>query len=286
MADEYQMEEGETTELPESDPGEELVDVVDPSTFAEEFVGETEEEPEELAEESEPEFSDQQYLWGQEIGLTREQVQAFGTPEAFDGMIERISTEEEYEDEPDEEDRSPLQRYVLEDSQDYDEGIVKFVDYANDTLQRMSEEVDNLKNENSQLMQAEYSRRAETNVAEFERIVNTMDEATFGRGEQDDLPSHEAESRMRLAEAVSRLGHGYEARGEQAPPMARLVEEASGAVFGNEIKNQALRKVSERSRQQRSQASAVPTHEDASPLTSEEAAVKAATEWQQEKGWR
>jgi hypothetical protein len=113
-----------------------------------------------------------------------------------------------------------------------------------------------------------------------------MDEATFGRGEQDDIAGQEADSRMRLAEAVSRLGHGYEARGEEIPLMAQLVEEASGAAFGKEIKNQTLRKASERSRQQRSQASAIPTHEEASPLTSDEAAVKAATEWQQEQGWR
>jgi hypothetical protein len=285
MADEYQMEEGESTELPKENPGEELADVIESSVFAEEFVEETEEDPEEVDEQQEPGFRDEQYLWGQEIGLTREQVQAFGTPEAFDGMVERISVEEE-EPAPQAEQPSGFSKYVLEDSEDYDEGIVKFVDYANETLQKMSDEVTSLKDENSQLMRAESVRRAESNVAEFERIVNTMDEATFGRGEQDALPSHEAESRMRLAEAVSRLGHGYEARGEQVPPMTRLVGEASGAVFGNEIKNQTLRKASERSRQQRSQASAVPTHEDASPLTSDEAAVKAATEWQQDQGWR
>ena len=204
-------------------------------------------------------------------------------------MIEAISSDYEEEEEapaaPAPEAKE-FSEYVLEDASDYDDGIVKFVDYANEQLKTMNDTVSGLRDENSRLIQAEYARNAENNVAEFERIVNTMDEATFGRGEQDSLASQEADSRMRLAEAVSRLGHGYEARGEDIPPMARLVEEASGAVFGNEIKNQTLRKASERSRQQRSQSSAVPTHEEASPLTSEEAAIKAATEWQQEQGWR
>ena len=288
MADEYQMEEGEATELPEENPGEEIIDVTEPSSFS---GGLPEEEPgDDAPEAEESSFRDEQYLWGQQIGLSRDQVEAFGTPEAFDGMIERISYDDEGEEEtepsapptPQEEYSS----YVLEDEGDYDEGIVKFVSHTNDQLKAMNETMAGLREENSRLIQAEYARHAETNVAEFERIVNTMDEATFGRGEQDNLPSHEADSRMRLAEAVSRLGHGYEARGEDIPPMARLVEEASGAVFGNEIKNQTLRKASERSRQQRSQASAIPTHEEASPLTSDEAAVKAATAWQQEQGWR
>ena len=287
MADEYQMEEGKTTELPAENPGEELIDVVEPSFAAEEA-------PEEDAREGEPQeepslFRDEQYLWGQQIGLSREQVENFGTPEAFDTMLEAVTSDYDEEEEPPQAPAAPqseFSEYVLEDATDYDEGIVKFVDHANEQMKAMRQELDGLKNENASLIEADAARKAEANVAEFERIVNTMDEATFGRGGQDDLPSHEADARMRLAEAVSRLGHGYEARGEVIPPMARLVEEATGAVFGNEIKNQTLRKASERSRQQRSQASAVPTHEEASPLTSEEAAIKAATEWQQEQGWR
>ena len=47
MADEYQMEEGQTTELPAENPGEELIDVVEPS-FA------VEEAPEEDTREGEP----------------------------------------------------------------------------------------------------------------------------------------------------------------------------------------------------------------------------------------
>tara|TARA_R110000824_G_scaffold225667_1_gene413336 strand:+ start:2931 stop:3803 length:873 start_codon:yes stop_codon:yes gene_type:complete len=290
MADEYQMEEGESTELPEENPGEEIIDVVEPADYLED---EPEGEFEDVEEQEESsDFRDEQYLWGQQLGLARDQVEAFGTPEAFDSMVERVAANfQDDEEEPEPQMRPAAEpkefsEYVLEDPQDYDEGIVKFVEYANGALKNMNTEVTGLRQENSKLIEAEYARNAETNVAEFERIVNTMDEATFGRGEQDDLASQEADSRMRLAEAVSRLGHGYEARGEDIPPMSRLVEEASGAVFGKEIKNQTLRKASERSRQQRSQASALPTHEESSPLTSDEAAVKAATEWQQDKGWR
>lgn len=289
MADEYQMEEGETTELPETDPGEELVDVTEPAAFPEEEDAPPVEDSGETEQQEDTGFRDEQYIWGKQLGLSRDQVEGFGTPDAFDKMVERIADNFGDETEPAEEpDKPPAEfaKYVLEDAEDYDEGIVKFVNYANSTLEEMNSTVSSLREENARLIQAEYSRNAEANVAEFERIVNTMDEATFGRGEQDDLQSQEADARMRLAEAVSRLGHGYEARGEEVPPMTRLVEEASGAVFGNEIKNQTLRKASERSRQQRSQASAQPTHEEASPLSSEEAAVKAATEWQQEQGWR
>jgi len=290
MAEEYQMEEGEPTELPEENPGEEIIDVEEPADYPED---EPEGELEDVEEQEESSgFRDEQYLWGQQLGLARDQVEAFGTPEAFDNMVERVAANFQDEEEEPAPARQPVAEpqefsaFELDDPEDYDEGIVKFVEYANGALKNMNDEVSGLRAENSRLIQAEFERTAETNVAEFERIVNTMDEATFGRGEQDDLPSQEADSRMRLAEAVSRLGHGYEARGEVIPPMAQLVEEASGAVFGKEIKNQTLRKASERSRQQRSQASAVPTHEDASPLTSEEAAIKAATEWQQDQGWR
>lgn len=290
MADEYQMEEGDATELPEENPGEEVIGVEEPVDYPEDEPSGELEDAEEQEESSG--FRDEQYLWGQQLGLARDQVEAFGTPEAFDGMVERVAAnfqDEEEEPAPAKQPAAEPQEFSafeLDDPEDYDDGIVKFVEYANGALKNMNDEVSGLRAENSQLIQAEFDRNAETNVAEFERIVNTMDEATFGRGEQDNLPSQEADSRMRLAEAVSRLGHGYEARDEVIPPMARLVEEASGAVFGKEIKNQTLRKASERSRQQRSQASAVPTHEEASPLTSDEAAVKAATEWQQEQGWR
>ena len=290
MAEEYQMEEGEPTELPEENPGEELVDVTEPEAYPGELPEEEAVDPEEAPQEEASGFRDEQYVWGQQIGLSREQVENF-TPESFDSMVGKIAENFGGGDEAPEPQAAPPEEkefttYTLEDAEDYDPGIVKFVDYANSTLKDMNETVSHLREENSRLLQAEYARNAENNVAEFERIVNTMDEATFGRGEQDDLPSQEADARMRLAEAVSRLGHGYEARGEDIPPMTRLVEEASGAVFGNEIKNQTLRKASERSRQQRSQSSAVPTHEEASPLTSEEAAIKAATEWQQDQGWR
>ena len=292
MAEEYQMEENESTELPEKDPGEDLVGVTDPmmEDYVEEDPAPEEAPTEEEAPSTEEVFRDEQYVWGQQIGLTREQVENFGSPEAFDNVVSRLaasandSGEEEVREEASP--AEPLSSFVLQDAEDYDDGIVQFVEHTNGQLERLAGEVEGLRSENSRLLSSEYARQSEANVAEFERIVNTMDEATFGRGEQDSLPSHEADTRMRLAQAVSRLGHGYEARGEEIPSMTQLVEEAAGAVFGNDIKNRTLRNAAQKTREQRSQTSAVPTHEEASPLTSEEAAVKAATEWQQDKGWR
>jgi len=293
MTEEYQLDESEVTELPEQDPGEELIGVTDP--LMPDYTEEDPSPPEEVTEEgseaapAEEGFRDEQYVWGQQIGLTREQVENFGSPEAFDSVVSRLVESTGEEEAPANEEEMPggsYSEFVLQDSEDYDDGIVRFVEHANGQLERLSGEVESLRRENSRLMEGEYARQSEANVAEFERIVNTMDEATFGRGEQNSLPSHEADTRMRLAKAVSRLGHGYEARGEQIPSMTQLVEEAAGAVFGNDIKDRTLRNAAQKTRQQRSQTSAVPTHEEATPLTSEEAAVKAATEWQQEKGWR
>tara|TARA_R100000306_G_scaffold61697_2_gene65103 strand:- start:531 stop:1079 length:549 start_codon:yes stop_codon:yes gene_type:complete len=166
-----------------------------------------------------------------------------------------------------------------------DEGLSKVNDHYAGVTEQMMSEIEQLKRINVDLQRQEKQRLAKVSADEFDSICDTMDEAMFGRGSYDDLGPDVQPNRKSLANAVSRLGHGYAARGETVPQMRQLVKEAFGATFGGTIENQAIRKVSEKSRKLGSQTTAKPTHKDPEPLSAEQKAVQAAYEWQKEKGW-
>jgi len=226
-------------------------------------------------------WNESHFEWGRYLNLSRDEVQNFsGGPAAFERMIGQVShTVGENYEQPDN------TGFDLGEDFEDDDALVKMNKHYSDQMSVMRDEIDQLRGVSHAFQSREQHRIAKQSADEFDSICNTMDESMFGRGSYDDLGPDTAENREALANAVSRLGHGYAARREQVPPMGQLVKEAFGATFGGSIENQTLRKVSEKSKQMGSQTTAVPTHKDPEPLSAEQKAVQAAYQWQKEKGW-
>lgn len=247
---------------------------------------EKEAEPEVVEEKERSEFDERHFQWGRMLDLDKQSVEAFGDPEVFEQMVKKVGEvmgNSRAADAPPA--SEPVHKGFLLEEEFADESLVAMNRHYNDEMSSIRHEIEGLRNTNSSLVNREKERMAQQSASEFDRICNTLDEDLFGRGTYEELGSENADNRVDLANAVSRLGHGYSARGEDVPPMPELVEQAKGAIFGNQIEKQTLRKASEKTKANRSQTSAVPTHKEAAPLSAEETATKAAYEWQKEKGW-
>ena len=229
-------------------------------------------------------WSEDHFNWGRYLNLSRDEVASFaGGPAAFERMVQQVSSavganqQQEFHQDSGE--------FELDEDVDEDDPLSKMNRHYSDQMMMMRHELDQLKGVNNALQAKEQQRVAKSSADEFDGICNTMDEGLFGRGSYVDLGADSAGNRKTLADAASRLGHGYAARGETVPPMRQLVKEAFGASFGNNIENQTLRKASEKSKKMGSQTTAKPTHTDSEPANAEAAALKAAYKWQKEKGW-
>jgi len=229
-------------------------------------------------------WSEDHFNWGRYLNLSREEVQNFsGGPAAFERMVQQVSTavgaedqQQFYEGEGD---------FVLDEDVDDDDPIAKMNRHYSDQISSLRGEIEQMKGVNHALQSKEQQRAAKASADEFDEICNTMDEGLFGRGSYDGLGAETSGNRKTLADATSRLGFGYAARGERVPPMRQLVTEAFGASFSGNIENQTLRKASEKSKKMGSQTTAKPTHTDSTPANAEQAALQAAYQWQKEKGW-
>ena len=169
--------------------------------------------------------------------------------------------------------------FEFSDPSDYDPEIVDLTDQTNRRFTSLEQKIEELTLENQFLEKGAAEQDAEQNVIAFEAAVNQLDEEIFGRGGFDNVSSQESGNRMALAKSVSRLGHGYSAKGETIPSIEELVEEAFAATFKDQIGKQALQTAASKSRQHRGQSMAAPTSDSASELTSTEAAVQAAADW-------
>jgi hypothetical protein len=228
-------------------------------------------------------FNEGHFEWGRYLNLSREEVEGFGDPAVFERMINQVSSVVGDDNTPVED--TPVTG-GFELGEDFeDEPISKMNDHYSSELSNMKAEINQLKNVNMALGQREQQRAAKSSADEFDRLCNTMDEGLFGRGTFDELGPESGNNRKTLANVVSRLGHGYAARGEVVPPMQQLVGEAFGAAFSNNIKNETLQRASAQSKKMRSQTSAVPTHREPEPLSADQKAIKAAHDWQKEHGW-
>lgn len=252
-------------------------------------------EPEEPEPEVEaPEFQAQHYEIGAKFGLTPDQVDGFGSTELFEGALGRLEAiarvaaqgqnTQPAGTEPGPDDT--ISEFSFSDPAEYDPEVVELSEQTNRRFAALEKRVEELTNENQFLQQGSVQRNAEQNVVAFEQAVNGLDEETFGRGSFDNVGSQHSNNRMKLAQAVSRLGHGYSARGEEVPPIEKLVEEALPGTFPGEIGNQALKTAASESRRQRGQAVAAPTRDLPSEKTSTEAAIQAAADWFRENDKR
>jgi len=272
MPEENELETTETTES-------ELVD--------EEPSYQTEPEPEPAPESTEPEFTPKHYEVGAKFGLTPDQVDGFGSKELFEGALGRLEAiaqsvsqgqnaqpvdeEQEYDD--------SFSDFEFSDPTEYDPEIVDMTEQTNRRFEALEQRVSELMSENQSAQDMQARQVAEQNVMDFEAEVNQLDESTFGRGSFDEVSGQHSNNRMKLAEAVSRLGHGYSARGEDIPAIRDLVKEALPGTFSGEIGNQALKTAASESRRQRGQTVASPTRDQPSEKTSTEAAIQAAADW-------
>jgi len=254
-------------------------------------TGETEEEVE---LESEEEFSDQHYAVGAKFGLTPEQVDGFGTSEVFEGALGRLeaiarSATEGQNTQPVGEEAEvddPVSAFQFSDPAEYDPEIVDLADQSNRRFDALEKRVGELMSQNQFSQEIVARQNAEQNVMDFEGAVNQLDESIFGRGGFDEVGSQHSNNRMKLAQAVARLGHGYSAQGEDVPSIEKLVEEAFPATFTDQIGKEALKTAASKSRRQRGQSVAAPTSDSASGKTSTEAAIQAAADWFKENGKR
>ena len=229
-------------------------------------------------------WTEEHFEWGRYLNLSRDEVMNFaGGSRAFERMVGSVSSMAASEDPNSAWVGNPFEVDLGEDEED--EGLAKVNSHYGNAVAHLQQEIEQLKQVNHAMQGKEKQRLSKLSADEFDSICNTMDEELFGRGSYDDLGSEVAGNRKDLANAVSRLGHGYAARGEKVPSMRQLVDVAFGGTFSGNIKSQTIRKVSEKSRKRGSQTAAVPTHRDPDSLSAEQKAVQAAYEWQKEKGW-
>lgn len=229
-------------------------------------------------------WSDDHFSWGRYLNLSRDEVESFaGGPAAFERMIQQVSSAVGAEDQ--QQYYADSNEFSLDEEVDSDDPLSKMNDHYSNQMNSMRQELNQLKGVNNALQANEQRRATKASADEFDTICNTMDEGLFGRGSFDELGQDDSGNRKTLANAVSRLGHGYAARGESVPSMQQLVKQAFGASFGANIETQTLRKASAKSRKMSSQTTAKPTHTDSEPANAEQAALKAAYKWQKEKGW-
>lgn len=229
-------------------------------------------------------WSDDHFSWGRYLNLSRDEVMNFaGGPAAFERMVQQVSSAVGVEHNQPQ--YTGTDEFEFDDEVDDDDPLSKMNRHYSNQISDMKSELEQLKGINNALQAKEQQRAAQAKADEFDAICNTMDEGLFGRGSYVDLGADSAGNRKTLADAVSRLGYGYAARGETVPVMRQLVKEAYGATFGSVIENQTLRKASEKSKKMGSQTTAKPTHTESQPADAEQAAIQAAYKWQKEKGW-
>ena len=261
---------------------------------------------------SEATFRNDQLAFGQAIGMTPDQVRAFGTPESFDSVMGSIANamqsrqpvqqqgqvppqqqqqqqQQQWQGQPGQPvqhqqqfappaQQQPIQQtgdYNFEDPDDYDEGVIGMNQHNNSRFGQLEQQMVSLLNMNQQIMM-------ESSAREFDSILNTKSEEIFGRGRLNELDESQAMNRTALADEVSRLGHGHIAKGEVVPPLEMLVERAVSSLFSGQMASSQLENLSQKSQRLAGQASAPPTQTEAPLERGTNAAVLAAAEWHRE----
>lgn len=249
---------------------------------------ETVSEPEPVVEaqaESNPavDFRNDQYALGANYGLTPEQVRSFGTTENFDQVFSNASIH--HQQAPPQQPQSqqqqlaqqPIGNFALPNVDDYDEHIVNMNTHMNVRMMQMEAMLAAMHNQ-QQRLQADSAGR------ELEGVLDSSEESIFGRGNLNSLSESQARNRVAIANEISRDGHGYVQRGEQVPSLEKMAQKAIASLFSDQLKTQALQSASDKSRRVAGQSTARPTQQEESPVSGQEAAIRAAAEWHRENG--
>ena len=283
----------------ELSPIEEIKEEIVEEEPAYEAPAEMPEEPEATApvsQEADSDWRNDHYAVGQAVGLSREEVEAFGSPEAFDRVITKfvnaheqmtgqspdmqtpMQTDDEGNPVPvDRAVQDQLEQFAFDDEEDYDEGILKLKDFVNDHVGSLNSQIQQMHIQNNRL-QAEAAGR------ELDAILSSMDEDLFGSGRLNDVDGDRGDRRIQVAQEIANMGREIVGSGEQLPPLEQMAKKAADAVFGDQLRNQTLKRASKRSRKVASQAVTPPTHRESDADKGFSAAVAAAAKWQRENG--
>jgi hypothetical protein len=226
---------------------------------------------------SEDGFRNDQYAMGAALGMTPEQVRAFGDPNSFDQVAGRIAQGMQQRQMPVQQGMPPVGNFAFEAPDDFDENIVAMNNHANWRFTQMEAMLGSMHQQQQRL-------QAETTGREVDSILNSYSDQIFGRGRLSDIEQESAMNRVAVANEIARQGHGYMSQGQQVPPLEQLVDQAVNTLYGTQMKDQALRTVAEKTRKTASQATARPTQQEESPVSGQEAAVRAAAEWHRQNG--
>jgi len=239
------------------------------------------------------------FALGQAVGLDREEVQAFGSPEVFDKVVQKfinaheqmtgqspdMTTPRQFEASDGEPAQLPsaenvaeqIDQFTFDDEEDYDDGILKLKDFVNEHVGSLNGQIQQMNIQNNRL-QAEAAGR------ELDAILSSMDDDLFGSGRLNDVDENRGARRIQVAQEIATMGREIVGSGESLPPLEQMAQKAADAVFGNELRNQTLKRASKRSRKVASQAATPPTHRESDPDKGFAAAVAAAAKWQRDNG--
>lgn len=257
-----------------------------------------------------PAYQPGHYQWGEHFGLSKPQVESFGSPQAFEGWLSRVranqaqpqrqqSTEIQNnqqfnQNQNQQQQQVPAQPqgyqpFKLEgDASDYEPSVVKLVEHFNGQMDAMHKQLSaHAQSVNQfgqvvptiqQLKQAhvqQQQREDQASYASINQQLEALDADTFGKHVQGQpLDQNFLNARFRIGDELSRLEAGYRSRGEALPPLAQLVDTAHRMAFGYQIAQRALAQAAQKSRDLRGQTSAVPTHRQGQQLTGREKAVR------------
>jgi hypothetical protein len=231
-------------------------------------------------------FTNEHYGYGHAMGMSPEEVRAFGSPAKFERVLHQIGSsvgqdparaavqQQVDTDNPgvEQQELDNPGEFSFEDEDVYDENLVGLNDHTNQRFASLEAKFSELEGLNKRL-------QADVAAREFDSMCDYLPEDIFGRGRLNALGEDTAMNRVKLANEVSRSGHGYQVRGEPLPPLDMLVKRAYHSVFGDQIQDRTLRDIADRTGRQVKQTTAMPTHSESTDLSPREKAIQAAASW-------
>lgn len=263
-------------------------------------------------------FTDEHFRIAGQFGLSREDVQRFGTPDALDVVLGRMyaSVQRQLQQSapaggqvqnpgnpgpqvPEQGARqpapsqpaagmsqfSPFDRKQLETLDPEDRGLFeKVISHYEAPLQQL---IGRLEAYEQQIGQMQFAQEVDA----FDRQIAGLGETwadLLGKGATYDLDpgSPEARNRDRVFEEMDTLRHVYSNTGRPVPPAAKLFDTAVRGLFGDRFKQEARQQIKSQIRDQAGRFASQPTHVEGAPLSPEDAAVRYAEAKQREIGLR
>jgi len=255
----------------------------------------------------ESQWTNEQFALANAMGMSPEDVKAFGDPSMFDrvigGLAQRAvharqqqnqaaqqqaayAAQMQHQQQQDPQAAQQQQQvaadYQFPDPEDYDDGVLRMNDNNNRRFQQMEAYMAALAQQNQAMTQQNQLVQSEMAGRELDSIFNSMDEKIFGRGRLSEVPQELGQNRIQAANEVARLGQVHMQGGEQPPSLSQLAGRAANSLFGEKFTQNALDQASKQSRKVAEQSSAVPTRQEGVSDRGYEAAIRAAANWQRE----